>query len=264
MEKNTIKFIQQALNQKGLYSGNIDGIAGPITHSALNSFDELSIDWAPERRLTGFIQLLAKENGIDPGPVDGFWGPRTQYAYDLLRNTLSERNRNTIFRPGEISIANPNNWPSQANEQFLVDFYGPMGENQVRIQLPYPHRLSWDRATVVNSFMCHRMVHDSLLRVLTKVREHYGRQEIKRLRLDLWGGCLNIRAMRGGTRYSMHSWGIAVDYDPDRNRLQWGMDKAAFARPEYNDWWQFWEEEGWVSLGKARNFDWMHLQAAAL
>ena len=94
--------------------------------------------------------------------------------------------------------------------------------------------------------------------------EEYGEEEIVRLRLDLWGGCLNVRKMRGGTRYSMHSWGIAVDYDPDRNRLKWGRDRAAFAGPDYDVWWRFWEEEGWVSLGRTRNIDWMHVQAAKL
>ena len=84
------------------------------------------------------------------------------------------------------------------------------------------------------------------------------------MRLDLWGGCLNVRKMRGGSRYSMHSWGIAIDYDPGKNRLKWGRDRAAFAKPEYDTWWRLWEEEGWVSLGRTRNFDWMHVQAAKL
>ena len=105
---------------------------------------------------------------------------------------------------------------------------------------------------------------DSLGRVLAVVLDHYGLDEIKRLRLDLWGGCLNVRKMRGGDRYSMHSWGIALDYDPERNRLKWGRDKASFAKPEYDPWWEAWEQEGWVSLGRQRNFDWMHVQAAKI
>ena len=40
--------------------------------------------------------------------------------------------------------------------------------------------------------------------------------------------------------------------------------RFAFARPEYNMWWKLWEEEGWVSLERQRNFDWMHVQAARL
>jgi len=56
--------------------------------------------------------------------------------------------------------------------------------------------------------------------------------------------------------------GGSADFDPERNRLQWGRDRAAFARPEYDAWWRQWEEEGWVSLGRTANFDWMHVQAA--
>jgi hypothetical protein len=62
----------------------------------------------------------------------------------------------------------------------------------------------------------------------------------------------------------MHSWGIAIDYDPNRNKLRWGAEKAVFAREEYKPWWEFWEEEGWISLGRSRNFDWMHVQAARI
>jgi hypothetical protein len=62
----------------------------------------------------------------------------------------------------------------------------------------------------------------------------------------------------------MHIWGIAMDYDPNRNKLRWNSDKAVFAREEYRRWWEFWEEEEWVSLGRSRNFDWMHVQAARI
>ena len=100
------------------------------------------------------------------------------------------------------------------------------------------------------------------VQVLTRVLQHYGYERIKELRLDRWGGCYNERKKRGGTEWSTHAWGIAMDYDPERNRLTWGRDRAAFARPEYDRWWGFWEEEGWVSLGRVANFDWMHVQAA--
>jgi len=54
------------------------------------------------------------------------------------------------------------------------------------------------------------------------------------------------------------------DFDPDRNQLKWGQDKAAFARPEYEKWFELWEEERAISPGRSRNFDWMHTQFAAL
>lgn len=159
---------------------------------------------------------------------------------------------------------NPNGWPRD-DLQALEAFYGPPGaERLVRIEPPYPHRLAWDPRKTVRHFLCHRKVKDSLERVLERVLNHYGREGIRELRLDLWGGCFNERKIRGGTRWSTHAWGIALDYDPARNRFKWGWDRAAFARPEYDAWWQCWEAEGWISMGRQRNFDWMHVQAARL
>jgi len=62
----------------------------------------------------------------------------------------------------------------------------------------------------------------------------------------------------------MHAWGIALDYFPAKNRLKWHQDKALFARPAYDAWWEIWEDEGWVGLGRVRDFDWMHIQAVRL
>ena len=38
-------------------------------------------------------------------------------------------------------------------------------------------------------------------------------------------------------------------------------DEARFAEPQYDAWWALWEEAGWISLGRTRNYDWMHVQA---
>ena len=70
--------------------------------------------------------------------------------------------------------------------------------------------------------------------------------------------------MRGGSSWSMHSWGVAVDLDPDRNRLRWNSSKAYLARDEYKPFWKIVESEGWTSLGRERNYDWMHFQSAHL
>jgi hypothetical protein len=75
---------------------------------------------------------------------------------------------------------------------------------------------------------------------------------------------MNVRKMRGSDAWSMHSWGIALDFDANRNALRMTSKEAAFAKPAYNQWWKLWEDEGWVSLGRERNYDWMHVQAARL
>jgi hypothetical protein len=269
MKKNIIKFAQEQLNAGGFDAGAEDGIYGDRTLRAVeNAFEKRGDQapdgwrkWSKKRKLIAYIQMLCQEKEIEVGKIDGFWGPQTEFAYDSLSHLGEHGRLPEPWRDIEPADENPNAWPRQSEDQ-LIRYFGEVGKNQTRIQLPFTHRLSWDKKVRINRFSCHEKVHDSLERVLTRVLDHYGLERIIELRLDLWGGCLNVRRMRGGTKWSMHSWGIALDYDPERNQLKWGRDRAAFARPEYDRWWSFWEEEGWVSLGRSANFDWMHVQAA--
>jgi hypothetical protein len=264
MTKKAIKFLQTQLNDRGLNAGPEDGILGPQTLNALNKIEDIPKEWSKRRKAVAFIQLLAKEKAVETGAIDGYWGPQTEFAFECLQQIINEGKKLDIWRPEDLPDENPNEWPSQTPEDNIIDFFGEVGGNQVRIELPYPHKIAWKTSSVINSFLCHEKIHDSLHRILSRVLENYDLEEIQRLRLNLWGGCLNVRRMRGGTKYSTHSWGIAIDYDPTRNRLKWGRDRAAFAKPEYETWWRIWEEEGWVSLGRTRNFDWMHVQAVKI
>jgi len=263
--KERIKFVQQSLLKKKYKIGAADGIIGKKTRGALSKIKGIPTEWADSKKIVAYIQLLAQENGINSGVIDGLWGSQTQFAYDSLKYLIKHGEKEKTWRPEEIKVKdkNPNKWPKQTQSE-LTKFFGKVGTNQVYVELPYPHRLAWDKDTVVTRTKCNKKVHDSIKRVLTKVLKHYGIDEIKRLGLDLFGGCFNVRKKRGGTTYSTHSWGIALDYDPTNNRLKWGRDRATFAKPEYDQWWKYWEDEGWVSLGRARNFDWMHVQSAKL
>lgn len=266
LNQKHIRFVQKQLQQAGKNPGPIDGVFGEKTKQALVAVG-VNPGFAKKRMIAQYIQMLAKQHSIEYGKDDAYWGPQTEYAFDALYDKLELKVvAQPVWRPEELQAQeiNPNHWPHQTPESLLVDFYGNVGEHQTLLELPYPHKLAWNTRQVVQRYSCHEKVHDSLSRILSKVLSAYGIDGIKQLRLDLWGGCLNVRKMRGGSRYSMHSWGIAVDYDPDHNQYKWGRDKAAFARPEYEEWWRCWESEGWVSLGRTRNFDWMHIQAAKL
>lgn len=271
MKTAAIRLIQQCLTNEGWLSEAPDGRLGPKTHGAVKSallkrgttLPAGWQEWPESRRAVAYLQLLCRERNIDAGEVDGWWGPQTDYAYATLAALLTSGEMPPLWRDDTQLLTNPHNWPEQ-NEAALNAFFGPVGTQQTKLLLPYPHRIAWNLRQTVTSFSCNSRVHDSALKVLTKTFDHYGMERIRDLRLDRWGGCLNVRRMRGGSKWSMHAWGIAIDYDPERNQLTWGRERAAFSRPEYAAWWRFWEEEGWVSLGRSKNYDWMHVQAARL
>jgi len=130
------------------------------------------------------------------------------------------------------------------------------------IQLPYPMRLAWDLDVKVTRMSCHKLVADKFLAVFNDLLCHYGYDEIVRLGIDLFGGCFNYRRMRGGSNWSLHSWGIAIDLDPARNKLRESKITARFARPEYKPMIDIFYKNGFISLGVERDFDWMHFEIA--
>ncbi|WP_018182499.1 peptidoglycan-binding protein [Kaistia granuli] len=225
------------------------------------------------------IQKRLKELGFDPGELDGKSGSKTvkaikafQIANGLSADGRVGPNTSAALFPDDANetedavapVAEPSAaeaWPKQVD---CMRHYGGVGLFQTRLALPYPMRLAWDKGVVVRSISVHEKVHDSAARAFAKIASRYNEAQRKDMGLDLFGGSLNVRKMRGGSGYSMHSWGIAIDFDPDRNQLKWDKERSRLARPDAADFWSFWEEEGWVSLGRSRNFDWMHVQAARL
>lgn len=152
------------------------------------------------------------------------------------------------------------NWPNQ-DFPSMTAFYGNVGENQTQLLLPYPMRLSWEPAKTVRKITCHSKVHDSLKQILSDILVHYGSMdEISKARMDLFGGCLNVRKVRNGTTWSIHSWGTAIDLDPEHNGLNMHREQASMPSEVI----AIFESEGWVSLGHARDYDYMHFQAATL
>ncbi len=150
--------------------------------------------------------------------------------------------------------------------QQLIAKYGQPNEEGtylVTIDLPYPMRLSWDKDTKVTKMRCHRLVADKFKAVFADLLAHYGIAEIQRLGIDLFGGCFNFRKMRGGNDYSRHSWGVAIDLDPDRNQLKETAKTARFARSEYKPMIDIFYKHGFKSLGVEKGYDYMHFEIAS-
>lgn len=274
MDVGAVKLVQAKLKEMGHYKGKIDGVRGPKTHAAVKKGVPAIggtppsgwNGWSGKRQTILFLQMFAKANDVDSGDLDGFWGPQTAWAADALEEKLTKGFVHA-WRDEEPIEANPHAFPRQKD---MTAFYGPHGipggrtPDLVTVDCPWPLKIAWDKSKRRKGFKVHRKCADSLAEVVERVHEHYGMAEIERLGFDLFGGDYNPRKMRGGTKWSTHSWGIAIDFDPARNRLKWGRGRASLAHPDCSDWWQIWEKQGWVSLGRLRNFDWMHVQAARL
>ena len=226
----TDKDIQRALRGLGLYWGRIDGIAGPRTKAAIKKFQIVN----------------------PPLVADGIAGKRTLGV--LFPRVMPSRDEDSSARK-------QGRFPRQRD---IREFYGKVGKNQTKILLPYKMRIAWDLDKSVRKVTCHKKVAEFMQGIFEESLEEYGLEGIKVLRLDLYGGCLNVRKMRGGSRYSTHSWGIAMDIDPAHNQFRWTGRRAQLARSEYEPFWKIVKKHGATSLGRERDFDWMHFQFARL
>ena len=130
----------------------------------------------------------------------------------------------------------------------------------VSIDLPFPMIVSWDKKQTVKRIQCHKLIASQLKKALSDILCHYGLAEIERLHINHYGGCFNFRKMRGGNDYSRHSWGIAIDLDPERNLLKETSKTARFARPEYKAMIDIFYLNGFVNLGREKNYDYMHFE----
>lgn len=270
-----VRLLQSRLAARGLYTGPIDGDRGPLTDAAIRKAlptlgPGLPPDWqrwSAKRHATAALQLIAKAEGIDPGAIDGWWGPQTDYAANALL-MKADTGQLPDWRDIVPVPANPNGWPTESN---VTAHYGPHGTPEgrrpplVKVPSPWTFRIAWNLSQTRSFLWAHEKTAASVTRILARIHLHYGEQRLRDLRLDIFSGDYDPRLMRGSqTKWSMHSWGIAYDFDDTRNQLTWGADRASLARPEYRPFWEIWESEGWVSLGRTKNYDWMHVQAARL
>lgn len=268
-----IRDVQMLLASTNYYSGAIDGDAGPLTMRGVEIVQKNGQfkweNWLDSRRLIAAGQVILGAQGLPVGPIDGWAGQLTNdalTAWQTKRLTGQDWTVDRVpgpdYSPREAQVRYP-----QQSAATMRAFYGQEGGPEATagiVTLPFPFLLAWDLGTRINTFRCHSRLSDPLTRIFAEAAAHYGAAEFQRLRLHYFGGCFNHRTMRGGTSLSTHSWGAAVDLDPERNQLRWGRDRAHMARPEYDAFWNIVESEGAVSLGRAANRDWMHFQFARL
>jgi len=184
------------------------------------------------------IQKMQRRIGVVP---DGFWGPRSQArCRDHLRQMMPA----------------PNPWPYSTQEA-LREFYGQPGDESNLVVIEFPFPMFYAGKRVLKS-RCHLKVAASLKRILTEIGNLYSNEKEIIEEAEDYGGIFNFRHKRGGTTYSVHSWGAAIDLDADDNSFKdtWPLKAdmpleicEAFAK------------EGWTSAGPFWGFDGMHHEA---
>lgn len=153
--------------------------------------------------------------------------------------------------------------PTQSQVRAGRSAYGTPGDESALVNLVPPYTLYYE-GKAVKSIRVHRLIASRVEAALSAVLKAYGAAKIKQLGLDQYSGSYNYRPSTGGSSLSMHAWGIALDFDAEHNAMQMHKPEARFSGAEYEAWWRIWEEQGAVSLGRERDYDWMHLQFATL
>jgi hypothetical protein len=253
--------LQSAMKAAGYYAGAIDGDFGKNSIGARNAWLSKAVktpwgNWSEERRQVALNQVVMKAAGIQVGDIDGLIGPQTIFSIEQWQN------RSRDLTPEQVEIKHqPTVFPRYDD---MTKFYGKPGTGLIMMTIPYPVRIAWEKTKSISKFQIHKLCAQSAQAAMEQALAHYGLDEIQRLGLDLWGGCVSDRVMRGGTRLSTHAWGAAIDWDPERNQLRWGADRSVMDNADRAPFLDAWQARGWISLGRERNFDWMHVQACRL
>lgn len=186
------------------------------------------------------MQQTINDKGF-PLVVDGFWGPKSQAACRAYLRSL---------------MPNPNPWPGTSQAE-LRAFYGTPGDESNLISIEFPYRMLYDGRAVTKTRV-HKKCAASLLRVLNAIAGRFNDAPDIVDEASDYGGCFNFRPKRGGTSWSLHAWGAAIDLDADDNTYKnsWPMqsDMPLEIMEEF-------AKEGWKSGGAWWGYDSMHFEA---
>lgn len=237
--------------------------------------------WNRDRQVVACFQLVIEADGIEAGPIDGYYGSLTRTGADIFIQRY-QGIQVVDFSAIEVKKTNPHNFPVEGSSDFYARYgkvriipgpkpnCSPVSSRLTNVACPWKLRFTWELSSHRNYFRVHEEVAESLESVIAKIWDHYGMDGVKEFKLDYFGGDNNCRYKRGTTtktlkNVSTHAYGIAIDFNDPENGLHTSTLSSkppSLAHPDLISFWEFWEEEGWYSLGRHENRDWMHVQAA--
>lgn len=143
-----------------------------------------------------------------------------------------------------------------------TSIFGKAGDesNLVTVKVPenYPLKYEGNR---VKAIRVHKLVADRLEAALNDIINHYG-DDIETVAPGacVYDGSYNFRKSRSSSSQSVHSWGVAIDFDASNNQLKTKAPSARLSQPIYKAFFDILEYHGFLSLGRRQNSDWMHVQ----
>lgn len=254
----TIKKIQQALKVEA------DGIIGPKTLGAIANAVGASV--SSYKATT--IKNIQKRVG---STADGIIGKNTLNAIlnalegkSFTKNEANSLVKKYIEKP--ISFTKVN-YKANPVKQSVVrsgkSIFGKAGDESVLVNVPVPENypLKYDGKRV-KTIRVHRLVADRLEAALKDIINHYG-NDIEEVAPGacIYDGSYYFRTSRGSSSTSIHSWGLALDFDAANNTMKMSAPKARLSQEIYKPFFDILEHHGFNSLGRRGNYDWMHVQA---
>lgn len=225
------KLIQEKLNLTA------DGYAGEKTLRALSGYFGCDENWKAVQRAVG----------VD---ADGYAGT----------NTI-----NAIIKKMRIEL--PKTIP-QSVIRSNTSIFGKAGDenNLVNVPVPANYPLRYE-GKKVKTIRVHKLAKDSIEKALKEIADYYENKygsveeaEKNVPAIYVYSGSFNFRKTTTGKVYSMHAYGLALDFDAEKNTYHMGRDKARLAKEEYKPFLDILEKHGWLSLGRRANYDWQHVQ----
>lgn len=268
--------VQKLLATTGYYKSGIDGDLGPKAKQAIEIIErtqskQYSKDpkkWGWKRRGFAAAQAILNAYKFEAGSVDGLIGHNTKEAYSAWTYKAIHKKREQVPRPQLKDYTPKNDIPRQRD---CVKYYGTPGKNSgtvrkqiVTITLPFKLRIDYNLNQSTNRISVHKKAAPSLKAALIEVHKHYGLAKMKKLGIDRYAGAYNPRKMRGGSRWSMHAYGCAIDFYAAPNGLRASCPKALFCGPEYKAFLDIMEKHGWLPAVRLWGKDAMHFQRARM